>query len=306
VSLGQLIIESISLTSIAEWLIFSGGDDQERRAELEEDIRNRPNIRRFLVRDQGVAVARFATELGRIGMTAWQPRLAEGTSIERGSDVFDNIGTFLVSHGKAEDAAYIECTMKGHSAESDAWKRSLLKNGFYRVSLKCEWRVHIGELEMTTGELSCPEVRVERIGYPNSEAENIYLETLSGSLDASNVLEGEYGEGLGEFHFGYIARHGGDAVGVCVCVSERNAESAWIKYVGTIVSWRRKGVARLLIRTALSALSSSSVTTARALVDENNGPSRALHQKLEFSNTGICGESYYFKVHDPPSFLLLP
>jgi ribosomal protein S18 acetylase RimI-like enzyme len=282
--------------TITEWLLLSGPNSEQYRREILEDILCRPEIRRFLVRDTNGIVARFSIELSRVGLTTWCPRSIEALSVDAKSKIFAKITEFITLHAKDEGIAYIECTLKGVNESVNSWKAALIAQGFQIVSKKCEWTKDIQDDISQPFNHSNSDIVIEEYNEINENISNLYWKTLERSLDHSNVFEAEYGEGLGEFDVGFVAVNNSEMVGLCACDMQQNSQSGWIKYVGTSINFRRRGIARLLMLRAIHSFRLVGIKIARSLIDECNQPSMLLHQGLMFQKTKTCGESAYFKV----------
>ena len=290
-----LLLERVSRRSVDAWLALSARRSRDAYDAVLADMAENPRRERFVLRDGSGPVGGFAIEFGETGATTWTPRVKSEISDQEELQVYGETILHLVSLSTRSGMRYIECTLKGSATREIAWSSVLARNQFQLVATKCEWVKWCSR--------SLPSDTRFPIWQAPTESPivtTLYRHSIVGSSDRTTVFDSQNGSGLGEADLVLIARVGRDDAALCACLHEPGAVEAWIKYVGTVPRFRRRGVARSLMTESIRRLSRTGVKRIRCLIDMGNRPSLALHRALGFEQKGACGDFYYRKLRRDP------
>ena len=290
-----LLLERVSRGSVEAWLALSARLGRDAHDAVLADMVENPRRERFVLRDGLGPVGGFVIEFGESGATTWTPRIRSGLSSQEERQVYSEIIPHLVSLSTQSGMCYIECTLKGGSTREIAWGSVLAGNQFQLVATKCEWEKWCGPPMA-----SDTEFRVWRASTESPIVTTLYRQSIVGSSDRTTVYDSSYGSGLGEADLVLVARVGRIDAALCACLHEPGAVEAWIKYIGTVPRFRRRGVARSLLTESIVRLSRIGAKRIRCLIDTRNKPSLALHRALRFEQKGACGDFYYRKLRQVP------
>ncbi len=108
---------------------------------------------------------------------------------------------------------------------------------------------------------------------------------LLGLRSIEDVIEGHLSAGQFHPHLWWALTRDDAPVGVCLLSLAPSLSAAELVYLGLAPAWRRKGLARLLMRRAMAAAGAHGAERVLLAVDEANAPAMALYRSLGFEAT---------------------
>jgi mycothiol synthase len=287
----------------------------------EDQLARTANVRTMLddgeLDPDGVLVARSGRELTGAMLAAplpggggvvWPPRVRAGTP--DGDAVADALVRYAADWLRGRGTKVAQALLAGDDAllagDDAPFAGPLERNGFPFLT-RLEYLRHF--LELPSNQLAGP----ERLTYQTfAECDpalfgDVLLGTYEGTLDcpeingvrtAAEVIAGHQGGGDFDPRRWWLARLGGEPVGVLL-VNALPESGAWdLAYVGVVPAARRRGVGAELVVKALWEAKAAGVPMMSLAVDARNEPARRLYRRLSFEPFGE--RSVYLAVWGKP------
>lgn len=181
-------------------------------------------------------------------------------------------------------------------AEPERRCRFLSDNGFRRVTVLINLAYELAPV----GQASLPASAARLALGPYDEARpeafhRTLTRTYEGSLDCpevtgirtvEEVIAGHKVQGRYDPANWWLAREGGEPVGLLLQVDHPSQEEREVAYLGIVPEARRKGHARELLARAIEAARADGFSRLVLAVDERNAPAWRLYSDLGFVETG--------------------
>jgi ribosomal protein S18 acetylase RimI-like enzyme len=108
---------------------------------------------------------------------------------------------------------------------------------------------------------------------------------LLGLRSIEDVIDGHLATGQFHPHLWWALTQGDAPVGVCLLSLAPSLSAAELVYLGLAPAWRRKGLARMLMKRAMAAAGAHGAERMLLAVDEANAPAMSLYRSLGFEAT---------------------